>query len=184
TLIVIPFTSRLGLVNATSNYLLLCCLSIFMVSILLVTISSSFSLSKNDPAEFGPLVHKETSLGRLFTDRYILALSFFLLISMVTLMFGQYAFQELIHQQYPDEQDLTNFNSFFTGAVYGLSLIMQTFINNRILANYGLRISLFILPAVVGLFALGAVISGFADFSFLYFFRSEERRVGKQWLYL
>src|SRR5690606_32389678 len=39
TLIVIPFTSRLGLVNDTSNYLLLCCLSIFMVSILLVTIS-------------------------------------------------------------------------------------------------------------------------------------------------
>ncbi len=171
TLIVIPFTSRLGLVDDTSNYLLLCCLSIFMVSILLVTISSSFSLSKNDPAEFGPLVRKETSLGRLFTDRYILALSFFLLISMVTLMFGQYAFQELIHQQYPDEQDLTNFNSFFTGAVYGLSLIMQTFINNRIISNYGLRISLFLLPLVVGLFALGALVAGMASGAgFIYFF--------------
>ncbi len=171
TLIVIPFTSRLGLVNDTSNYLLLCCLSIFMVSILLVAISSSFSLSKNDPAEFGPLVRKETSLGRLFTDRYILALSFFLLISMVTLMFGQYAFQELIHQQYPDEQDLTNFNSFFTGAVYGLSLIMQTFINNRIISNYGLRISLFLLPLVVGLFALGALVAGIASGAgFIYFF--------------
>lgn len=169
TVIIIPFTSRL--VDDTSNYLLLCCVSIFIVSILLISISSSFALSKNDPAEFGPLVRKETSLYKLFTDRYILSLSLFLLISMVTLMFGQYAFQELVHVQYPNERDLTTFNSFFTGAVYGLSLIMQTFINNRIIANYGLRISLFILPLVVGLFALGAVIAGsVAGAGFIYFF--------------
>ena len=158
TLIIIPFTS--SLVSDTSNYLLLCCVSIFIVSILLISISSSFVLAKNDPAEFGPLVRKETSLNRLFTDRYILSLSFFLLISMVMLMFSQYAFQELVHEQYPNERDLTTFNSFFTGAVYGLSLILQTFINNRIISNYGLRISLFILPLIVGLFALGSVIVG------------------------
>ncbi len=158
TLIIIPFTSRL--VKDTSNYLLLCCVSIFIVYILLIAISSSFTLSKNDPAEFGPLVRKATSLNKLFTDKYILSLSFFLLISMVTLMFSQYAFQELVREQYPDERELTTFNSFFTGAVYGLSLIMQTFINNRIIANYGLRISLFILPLVVGLFAFGALIVG------------------------
>lgn len=169
TVVIIPFTA--GMVNDTSNYLLLCCVSIFIVSILLITISSSFALSKNDPAEFGPLVRKETSLYRLFTDRYIFSLSFFLLISMVTLMFGQYAFQQLVHQQYPDERELTTFNSFFTGAVYGLSLIMQTFINNRVISNYGLRISLFILPLVVGLFALGAVIAGsLAGTGFIYFF--------------
>lgn len=158
TLIIIPFTSRL--VHDTSNYLLLCCVSIFIVSILLIAISSSFVLAKNDPAEFGPLVRNETTLTRLFSDRYILSLSFFLLISMVTLMFSQYAFQELVREQYPNERELTTFNSFFTGAVYGLSLIMQTFINSRIISNYGLRISLFILPMVVGLFALGAVIVG------------------------
>lgn len=176
TLIIIPVTSRL--VSDTSNYLLLCCVSIFIVSILLITISSSFALAKNDPAEFGPLVRKETALNKLFSDRYILSLSFFLVISMVTLMFSQYAFQELVHEQYPDERELTTFNSFFTGAVYGLSLIMQTFINSRILTNYGLRISLFILPLVVGLFALGAVIIGnFVGFdremsgtAFIYFF--------------
>ena len=176
TLIIIPFTSRL--VKDTSNYLLLCCVSIFIVYILLMAISSSFTLSKNDPAEFGPLVRRATSLNKLFTDKYILSLSFFLLISMVTLMFSQYAFQELVREQYPDERELTTFNSFFTGAVYGLSLILQTFINNRIIANYGLRISLFILPLVVGLFALGALIVGSAlgftrDVSasgFLYFF--------------
>lgn len=169
TLIIIPATTRL--VHDTSHYLLLCCVSIFIVSILLAAISSSFKLSKNDAAEFGPLVRKATSLKNLFTDRYILSLSFFLLISMVTLMFSQYAFQELVHEQYPNERELTTFNSFFTGAVYGLSLIMQTFINSRVLSNYGLRISLFILPLVVGLFALGAVVAGtVAQSNFIYFF--------------
>lgn len=177
TLIIIPFTSHL--VDDTSNYLLLCCVSIFFVSILLIAIASSFSLSKNDPAEFGPLVRKETSLYRLFTDRYILSLSFFLVISMVMLMFGQYAFQELVHVQYPDERELTRFNSFFTGAVYGLSLLMQTFVNNRIISNYGLRVSLFILPLVVGVFASAALIagnllgfgsSGLSGAGFIYFF--------------
>jgi AAA family ATP:ADP antiporter len=158
TLILIPFTS--SLVHDTANYLLLCCVSIFIVSILYFAISSSFVLSKNDPAEFGPLVRRETTLTKLVSDRYILSLSVFLLISMVMLMFSQYAFQELVREQYPNERELTTFNSFFTGAVYGLSLILQTFINNRIISNYGLRISLFILPMVVGLFALGAVIVG------------------------
>ncbi len=158
TLIIIPFTSPW--VSDTANYLLLCCVSIFIVSILLITISSSFTLAKNDPAEFGPLVRRETTISKLFSDRYILSLSGFLLVSMVMLMFSQYAFQELVREQYPNERELTTFNSFFTGAVYGLSLILQTFINNRIISNYGLRISLFILPLVVGLFALGAVIVG------------------------
>lgn len=176
TLIIIPFTSHL--VSDTSNYLLLCCVSIFIVSILLISISSSFSLAKNDPAEFGPLVRKATSVNKLFTDKYILSMSLFLIISMVTLMFSQYAFQELVHEQYPNERDLTTFNSFFTGAVYGLSLIMQTFINHRIISNYGLRISLFLLPLVVGVFALGAVVVGnvfgfskeLSSTGFLYFF--------------
>ncbi len=176
TLIIIPFTARL--VQDTSNYLLLCCVSIFIVSILLIAISSSFQIAKNDPAEFGPLVRNETSLTKLFKDRYILSLSFFLLISMVTLMFSQYAFQQLVREQYPNERELTTFNSFFTGAVYGLSLILQTFINSRILSNYGMRISLFILPMVVGLFALGAVIVGnvfgfskdISGAGFIYFF--------------
>ena len=67
TLVIIPATSRL--VEDISNYLLLCCVSIFIVSILLISISSSFTLSKNDPAEFGPLVRKATSLNKLFRAR-------------------------------------------------------------------------------------------------------------------
>lgn len=176
TLIIIPFTSEI--IDNTSSYLLLCSISIFIVSILVFIISSSFTISKNDPEEFGAGVKTETRFVNIIKDPYILLLSLFLLISMTTLMFSQYSFQQLVTEQYPDERELTTFTSFFTGAVYGLSLIMQTFINSRIISNYGLKVSLFILPVVVGIFSLGAVGVGSAfgfdkDVSptgFIYFF--------------
>lgn len=154
TLIVIPFTS--DIVQNTSRYLLLCSISILIVSVLLFIISSSFTLAKNNPREFEVTVREQSKLSYILRDRYILLLSLFLLISMVTLMFSQYSFQLLVREQYPDEREMTTFNSFFTGAVYGLSLIMQTFVNNRIISNYGLRISLFILPIIVGVFSFFA----------------------------
>jgi ATP:ADP antiporter, AAA family len=176
TLILIPFTS--DLVGDPSRYLIFCSISMFIVSILLIVISSTFTISKDDPREFGSEVRKETRLFKLMGEKYILLMSLFLLISMTTLMLTQFSFQTLVRQQYPDQNELTRFNSFFTGAVYGLSLIMQTFINNRIISNYGLRIALFILPIVVGILAiLAAGIGGIFGFDkalapagFIYFF--------------
>ena len=74
----------------------------------------------------------------------------------------------MVKEQYPDERDLTNFNSFFIGAVYGISLILQTFVNPRIISNYGLRVSLFILPLVMIIFSIASITTG----SFLGFERS------------
>lgn len=172
----IPFTT--ALIPDTTNYLLVCAGSILVVSILLVFIASNFELSKNNPKEFGKEVRKETSIRKIFSDPYILLLSGFLLVSMITYVFSQFAFQELVKEQYPNQRELTNFMAFFTGSVYGLSLIMQTFINSRIISNYGLKISLYLLPIVVGFFSLVAITSGgifgfektLAPTGFLYFF--------------
>ena len=117
-----------------------------IVCVLLFSIASVFTLSKNDPKEFGETVREETRLTKIFSDRYIVLLSVFLLVSMIMFVLSQYSFQKLVKEQYPNERDLTNFNSFFIGAVYGISLIMQTFVNPRIISNYGLRVSLFIFP--------------------------------------
>jgi len=176
TLIVIPFTTKL--IEETSNYLLLCAISIAVVSILMVIISNVFTISKNDPAEFGATVRRETRVNMLFRDQYIVLMSVFLLISMVMFVLSQYSFQTLVKEQYPEERDLTNFNSFFIGAVYGISLFMQTFVNQKIISNYGLRISLFILPIVMIIFSFASLVTGsflgfeksIAPTGFIYFF--------------
>lgn len=156
----IPLTS--SLLPDTTDYLFLCIGSILLVGILLGAISSSFPLSKNDPREFDPHVRRESSVTRMFSDKYILLLSLLLLVSMTAFVFNQFSFQQMVREQYPNQRELTDFNAFFTGAVYGLSLIMQTFVNNRIISNYGLRVSLFVLPIVLLVLSIGSIVTGFA----------------------
>lgn len=176
TVVAIPLTSEI--IRDTSNYLLVCAISISVVSMLLIFIATSFTLSKNDPREFGVTVRRETRLASLAKDKYILLLSSFLLVSMMMFVLSQYSFQEMVKEQYPKERELTNFNSFFMGAVYAISLIMQTFVNHRIISNYGLRISLFVLPIVMALFATFSFLTGtvfgfekdLAPTGFIYFF--------------
>ncbi len=173
---VIPFTGKI--IVHTENYLVICSLSILLVSVLFIVISSTFSISKNDPREFSIEIREETGWFKVLRDPYILLLSAFLMVSMITFVFGQFAFQQLVKEQYPGEREMTNFNAFFTGAVYGLSLLMQTFVNNKIISNYGLRISLFILPMIVGIFVLGSALTGVffgfeksaSPLGFVYFF--------------
>src|SRR5688572_2196503 len=105
-------------------------------------------------------------------------MSLLLLISMTAFVFNQYSFQQMVSVQYPNQRELTDFNAFFMAAVYGLSLFMQTFINSKIMGNYGLRVSLLILPFVLAVFSVGAVVAGLvfgfdkatSPSGFIYFF--------------
>lgn len=172
----IPFTSFL--VPDTEGYLVVCSFSMLVVGGLLFMINSRFKLAKNDPREFDADVRKETTMKRTFSDGYILTMSLLLLISMTAFVFNQYTFQQMVSVQYPNQRELTDFNAFFMAAVYGLSLFMQTFINNRIMSNYGLKVSLLLLPFVLAVFSLGSVIAGFtfgfdkatSPTGFIYFF--------------
>ncbi len=162
----------------TDSYLIVSGLSIIVSAILFIIISVRFPLIKNDPKEFDITVKKETSMGRVLTDPYTKLLSLFLIISMVTLIFGQFTFQELIKVQYPNQRELTNFLAYFNATIYGLSFIMQTFVNDKIISNYGIRIALMLLPIVMGVFALSASFTGLlfgytpemAPSAFIYFF--------------
>ncbi len=154
----IPLTARL--VPDTTDYLLVCSLSMLVVGALLFLISSRFTLSKNNPKEFDTGVREETTMRRTFSDRYILTMSLLLVVSMTAFVFNQYSFQQLVSVQYPNQRELTDFNAFFMAAVYGLSLFMQTFVNSRIIGSYGLRVSLLLLPFVLAIFSLGAVVAG------------------------
>jgi ATP/ADP translocase len=106
------------------------------------------------------------------------ALILFLLVSMSTFIFNQYSFQELLKTQYVGrERALTDFLGYFNGTLLGISLIMQTFVNDKILTNYGLRTSLLVLPVVIGIFSIGSFASatvatflGEQTETFVYFF--------------
>jgi ATP:ADP antiporter, AAA family len=144
----------------TSDYLIVCNLSILGASVCLVIISFKFTLNKNDPREFDETVVKETTFLKILGEPYTRLLAVFLIISMVTYIFSQYSFQKLVNTQYPDQKDLAAFLAYFNGAIYALSLFMQTFVNDKILGNYGIKVSMIILPVLVAFFALTASLIG------------------------
>lgn len=151
----IPATA--ALFPDTSNYLIVCNVSIVGSLICLILIASKYTLTRiNTDAT----VREETRFGKILGDRYIRLLSIFLVVSMVTFSFNQFTFQTLLNKQYPDQRDLTNFLAYFNGTIYALSLLMQLFVNDRILGTYGIRVSLFVLPVVVALLSIGSVLSG------------------------
>jgi len=144
----------------TSDYLIACNVSLLCATVCMVVISSSFPLTKNDPAEFDKTVKAETTFAKILTDKYTSLLAVFLVISTVTYIFSQYSFQTLLNAQYPNPRDLANFLAYFNGVIYALSLIMQTFVNDKIMSNYGIRVSLFILPVLISIFALTSSLGG------------------------
>ena len=151
----IPFSS--SLFPDTSNYLIVCNLSIVGSLICLIIIALKFDLAR---LSADPAIRKETRFSNIFKDKYIVLLSVFLIISMITFSFNQFTFQTLLNKQYPNQRDLTNFLAFFNGAIYGLSLLMQLFVNDRIMSTYGIRISLLVLPVVVALLSVGSLLTG------------------------
>lgn len=98
--------------------------------------------------------------SKLFKDNYAIVLSIFIGISVICVTFVDYTFLKITEQQYPDEVSLAKFLSYMYMSVMVFTLIMQTFINDRIIASYGLRTALMILPVILGLFTIGAIVTG------------------------
>jgi len=106
-------------------------------------------------------IRKETMFVKMFKDKYIVYLSLFLFLSMAAFVFADYSFMNVIEQQYPSEKQLASFLGVFEGSIMVLTLLIQTFINERLLSMYGIKTSLLILPLVLLLFTGAAIFSGF-----------------------
>jgi ATP/ADP translocase len=102
----------------------------------------------------------ETRFTQIFKNKYIVYLSVFLFLSMSAFVFVDYSFMNVTEQQYPDEKQLASFLGVFEGSIMILSLLIQTFVNERLLSMYGLKTSLLILPLILFLFTVAAIATG------------------------
>ncbi len=130
-----------------------------IISLLFFTrISSNFELSsyhkKHD--EF----RNETKFTNMFKNKYIRYMSLFLFLSMTAFVFVDYSFMNVSEQQYPSEKHLASFLGVFEGSIMVLSLLMQTFVNEKLLKMYGIKTSLLLLPTILLLFTAAAIFSG------------------------
>ena len=104
---------------------------------------------------------EETMFIQMFRNKYIVYMSLFLFLSMAAFVFADYSFVNVIEQQYPNEKQLASFLGVFEGSIMVLSLLIQTFANERLLSMYGMKASLLILPIVLFFFTGAAIFSGY-----------------------
>jgi len=58
------------------------------------------------------------------------------------------------------ENELLRFIAWFNGSILVFSFVFQTFFNDTIIANYGLKVSLTILPSVLSIFVVTSILLG------------------------
>ena len=111
----------------------------------------------------------------IFKNKYIALMAIFVTVSMIAVNFVDYSYLNVSKQQF-DERSLPNFISLFEGTVVIFSFLFQTFVTDKIIATYGLRVSLLINPILIGFFTALAIPIGFAlgysieSSSLIYFF--------------
>lgn len=154
----IPFLEPL--IPNTYNFLIISGISLLISFGFLLVITSKYDLAEAETANSDIEEKEDTSIRALSRDNYVRLLSFFLLFSMVTFTFVQYSFQEVVAQQYPDETELRNFIATFQGSILVIGLFLQTFVNDRIIGEYGLKVALMVLPIIMFIFTIGSIVAG------------------------
>ncbi len=105
--------------------------------------------------------NKKISFRQFLGNRYIMAMSMFIVVSMVALRFVDYSFFNAITNQYAANPEyLPYFLSLFEGTIVIFSFIFTTFVTDKINKDYGLKVSLLINPVLLLIFTGGAFALG------------------------
>ncbi|MBL6445900.1 hypothetical protein JMN32_06250 [Fulvivirga sp. 29W222] len=98
--------------------------------------------------------------GMIIKDKYIGLMSLFVIISMIAMNFVDYSFLNVTTTQF-NEKELPKFLSYFEATVVIFSFLFQTFVTDKIIAIYGLKVSLLINPLLITIFTLMAIPIGY-----------------------
>ena len=129
------------------------------VFIFTLLLTLNFNLNKATNVLKGEEV-KKVNFSTLMKDKYLRLLSVFLIFSTGVAVFTEYTFLSATETMYPEEEELSNFLSFFSGTVILLSFVIQSFINDIIIGRFGLKVALMTMPLILILFTVGAIIVG------------------------
>ncbi|MBL0764117.1 MFS transporter [Marivirga atlantica] len=98
---------------------------------------------------------------RLMSEKYVMLMVGFVIISMIAVNFIDYTFFSVASARF-NEGNLALFLTYFNGAVIIFSFLFQTFATDKIIALYGLKVSLLINPIVTILITTVACLVGAA----------------------
>ena len=97
----------------------------------------------------------KSSFGLVFKSSHLINLAAIVGVSVIVAKLVDYQFSDLSHKIYPDPDELASFFGFWFSSFNIVSLIIQLFLTNRLLARFGVSRNLLLLP--LGLF-LGSLL--------------------------
>ena len=178
----VPILTR-TIIGPTYDLLVVSSIAAVGVFVFTILLSVNFNLDRVTKVSKGKKAAKVTYLD-LFKNKYLRLLSIFLIFSMGASIFANYTFITATETWFKLGDDtltevemaaqklqLSDFLSFFNGAIIILSFVIQSFINDFIIGKFGLKIALMTMPFILALFTIGAIISGHI---FTYDIRTEE----------
>jgi len=178
----IPLLTRTVIVDESYDLLMVSAVAASGMFFFTVLLSINFNLDRITKVPRGETAEK-VSYSDLFKDKYLRLLCVFLIFSMGASIFANYTFisstetwfkldQDLSAADFKKQnQQLSDFLSFFNGFIIILSFIIQSFINDFIIGRFGLKVALMTMPFILIMFTVGAVISGHV---FTYEIRTDE----------
>jgi len=143
----------------TEDLLIYSSISAILSLLFLLAIVKKYDLELVKTSQGGT---SRTSYKDMLKNKYVLLLILFISFSIISLLFVETSYLSVLSDQYPEEseKELTKFLGWFNGSIFVLSLIFQTFFVDKIIANYGLKVSLLISPIVLILFTILSVLTG------------------------
>ena len=155
----IPILNGMGVINETYDLLVISSIASLGMFIFTMLLTVNYNLDQATQLAKTREVQK-VNFFSLIKNRYLRLLCMFLIFSMGASVFVDYTFLSATETMYPDENELSTFLSFFSGAVIVVSFLIQSFINDIIIGRFGLKIALMTMPLILALFTIGAILSG------------------------
>lgn len=162
-------------IHDTRHLMFISTASIIGALVLIIWFSVQYGSYSRDLAKTKPKI-EVVKMSFMLKNRYIFFLGLLLFFSVMATRFVEYSFFSLSVQKYPDAKDLANFLAYYGATLTLFSFIVQTFIGDRIINMYGVKVSLLILPILLLIFtALSSAIGSLFGYtidatSFILFF--------------
>lgn len=144
---------------STKNLLIICSASVLFALLMQLITSKKFPITEA-PKELSDSKAGSQGFFTLFKNRFVIYMSVFVSLSMVTAFFIYYSFLSVTNTKYPDATELAKFLGVFTGTLMIFSFIFKTFFYSKIMQTYNLRTSLLILPFLLVILSVLAIAAG------------------------
>ncbi len=162
-----------------TNFMIVSSVCILINLTLFIIILNNFSL-KIASSSSERKTPKKNLRQPLVRKEYVMLMGFFITLSLSAAHLVHYSFLsvtgEFFQVNQSDNDRLLDYLSFFNGAVMICSFLVQTFLNDKIIEIYGLKIALMFIPGILCIFTFIAIFVGYvfgytyASNVFLFFF--------------